>query len=71
MVSHSAFAQSIYSIKLHLLDETTSEPVAFATASVTVKGEKEPLKYALTDDEGYATISKLKKGTYIVRAELM
>ena len=71
LLSHSAFAQSIYSIKLHLLDENTSEPVAFATASVTVKGEKEPLKYTLTDDEGYATISKLKKGTYIVRAELM
>ena len=67
----SAFAQAIYSIKLHLTDAKTSEPVAFATASVTVKGEKSPLKYVLTDDNGDATIVKLKRDTYILRAELM
>ena len=71
LAGHTAFAQAIYSIKLHLTDEKTSEPVAFATASVTVKGEKSPLKYVLTDDNGDASIVKLKKGTYILRAELM
>ena len=71
LIAAPAFAQSIYSIKLSLIDENTSEPVAFATASVTVKGEKTPLKYSLTDDKGKTTLSKLKKGTYIVRAELM
>ena len=71
LACNTAFAQSIYSIKLHLTDEKTSEPVAFATASVTVKGEKTPLKYTLTDDKGDATITKLKKGTYILKAELM
>ena len=71
MAGTPALAQSIYSIKLHLSDEKTSEPVAFATASVTVKGEQHPLKYTLTDDKGDATITKLKKGTYILRAELM
>ena len=62
-----ASAQSIYSIKLHLTDEKTSEPVAFATASVTVKGEKSPLKYTLTDDKGDAVIAKLKKGCFILK----
>ena len=71
LASTNAFAQTIYSIKLHLTDEKTSEPVAFATASVTVKGEKTPLKYVLSDDKGDATITKLKRGTYILRAELM
>ena len=71
LACNTAFAQSIYSVKLHLTDEKTSEPVAFATASVTVKGEKTPLKYTLTDDHGDAAITKLKKGTYILRAELM
>ncbi len=66
-----AYAQSIYSIKLHLIDENTQEPVAFATASVTIKGEKSPLKYTLTDDKGHASITKLKKGTYTLKAELM
>ena len=66
-----AFAQNIYSIKLRLVDEKNSQPVAFATASVTVKGEKSPLKYTLTDDHGNGTLAKLKKGTYILKAELM
>ena len=66
-----AFAQSIYSIKVRLIDSKTSEPVAFATVSVTEKGEKSPSKYSLTDDQGRGTLAKLKKGTYIFRAELM
>ena len=67
----SAFAQSIYSIKLRVLDAKTSEPVAFATASVTPKGEKVASKYILTDDNGQATLTKLKKGTYVLKIELM
>ncbi|MBR6731494.1 MAG: outer membrane beta-barrel protein [Bacteroidales bacterium] len=65
------YAQAIYSVKMKLSDAKTSEPVAFATASVTVKGETTPLKYVLSDSEGEAVIPKLKKGTYIVKAELM
>ena len=71
LAASPAFAQAIHTIKLHLTDAKTSEPVAFATASVTVKGEKSPLKYTLTDDKGDAVITKLKKGTYILKAELM
>lgn len=67
----SAFAQAIYSVKVRAVEEKTGAPVAFATASVTVKGEKSALKYSLTDDQGHATITKLKKGTYIFRVELM
>ena len=66
-----SFAQAIYSVKVELIDAEKSEPVAYATASVTVKGEKEPLKYVLTDENGLGTINKLKKGTYIFKAELM
>ena len=71
LAGQAAFAQAIHSISLHLTDEKTAEPVAFATASVTVKGEKSPLKYVLTDDKGKAVIDKLRKGTYVLKAELM
>jgi len=64
-------AQAIYSVKAELTDAKTSAPVAFATASVTVKGEKTPLKYTLSGEDGQATIVQLKKGTYIFKAELM
>ena len=65
------YAQAIYSVKFRLTDANTSEPVAFATASVTVKGESTVLKYVLTDENGEAVIPKLRKDTYVVKAELM
>ncbi len=71
LAAPSAFAQAIYSLKVRAVEEKTGQPVAFATASVTVKGEKEALKYTLTDDQGYATVTKLKKGSYTFRVELM
>lgn len=71
LATPSAFAQAIYSVKVRAVEEKTGQPVAFATASVTVKGEKEALKYTLTDDQGYATMTKLKKGSYTFRVELM
>ena len=66
-----AFSQAIYSLKFHLADENTSEPIAFATASVTVKGEKEPAKYILSDDKGEVSLTKLKKTTYLLKVEIM
>lgn len=71
LAAPSAFAQAIYSVKVRAVEEKTGQPVAFATASVTVKGEKEALKYTLTDDQGYATMTKLKKGSYTFRVEFM
>ena len=67
----TSFAQAIYSVKVKLIDAQTSESVPFATASVTLKGEKTPARYSLTDEDGAATLTKLKKGTYVLRAELM
>ncbi len=70
-ISLAASAQGIYSVKLQLIDAKTSEPVGFATTSLTVKGETKVLKYVLTDSEGAASLTKMKKGTYILKAELM
>ena len=64
-------AQAQYSIKVRLVDEKTGEPVAFATTSLTPKGSTTASKYVLTDDKGQATITKVAKGTYTFKAELM
>ena len=69
--SFSAYAQNQFSVKLKLVDAKTSEPVGFATASLTVKNAKNASKFAMTDEKGYADITKVAKGTYIVKAELM
>ncbi len=71
IISLAASAQGSFTVKLKLVDSKTSEPVGFATASLTVKGEKSAVKYVLTDSEGAAALTKVRKGTYVLRAELM
>lgn len=64
-------AQAQFTVKLRLIDDKTSEPVPFATASLTAKGSTSASKYILTDDHGQATITKVAKGTYTLKAEIM
>lgn len=66
-----ASAQNQVSVKLKLVDSKTSEPVSFATVSLTVKGEDTPSKYVLSDSEGKAELVKIRHNTYILKAELM
>jgi hypothetical protein len=69
--SLSAYAQNSFTVKAKLADQKTGDPVGFATASLTVKGEKEPAKYVLSDSEGNVNLQKVRKGTYVFKAELM
>lgn len=71
ILSLSAYAQNSFTVKAKLTDEKTGEPVGFATASITVKGEKDPAKYVLSDSEGNVNLQKVRKGTYVFKAELM
>ena len=71
LLSFTAFAQNTFSIKLKLVDSKTAEPVSYATVSVSEKGKTEALKYVLSDIDGAAEIAKVKKGTYVLKAELM
>ena len=71
LTGFSAYAQNSFTVKLKLVDDKTSEPVSFATASLTVKGQTTAEKYVLTDAEGNASLAKVKKGTYVFKAELM
>src|SRR5574344_1473083 len=65
------FSQGGNSIKLKLVDSLSSEPVGFATVYVSKSGTTEGALYALTDEKGEATIDKVKRGSYIFKAELM
>ncbi len=71
LVCISGFAQNSFTVKLKLVDAKTMAPVSFATASLTPKGETAAVKYEMTDIEGAASLTKVKKGTYILKAELM
>lgn len=67
----AAFAQGSHTVKFRLVDAKTFEPVGFATASLTPKGADTATKYVLTDEEGKASLTKVAKGTYTLKAELM
>ena len=71
IVGNSVYAQVNSSVRVKLLDDKTGEPVAFATVSLTPKGAKDALKYALTDDKGMASITKVPAGNYTFKAEIM
>lgn len=71
ILSMTAYAQGSYSIRLRLVDSKSAEPVSFATVSIAEKGQEKALKYVLSDSEGNAEILKVKKGTYVLKAELM
>ena len=69
--SVTAYAQGAYTVKLKLVDEKTSEPVGFATVSLTPTGATAASKYILTNADGVASITKVAKGTYTLKAEIM
>ncbi len=71
LIGLTASAQAAFTVKLKLVDAKTGDPVSFATASLTVKGETAAAKYVLTDADGAASLTKVKKGTYVFKAELM
>ncbi len=66
-----AAAQSGNTVKLKLVDGNSGEPVAFATVSLTEKGAKTAKHYVLTDAQGAASIAKVAKGEYYLKAEIM
>ena len=65
----SLFAQN--PIKGVLIDESTGEPLGFATVSLTRDGQSKPAKYCLTDDKGAFTLESVRNASYSIRAELM
>lgn len=67
----STYANGQFSVKIRLVDEKTAEPVGFATVSVFAKGSSSALKYAMTDEKGNASLTKVGKGTYVLKAEMM
>ncbi len=64
-------AQQGNSLKLKLVDSLSKAPVSFATVYLSTDGSITGAKYALSNDKGEATITGVKRGDYILKAELM
>ena len=68
------FAAGVYAqnkITAELIDSSNSEPVPFATVSVSKEGAKKPDYYDLSTETGHVTIKKVRHGNYIFRVELL
>ncbi len=70
LASALSFAQS-YSVKVVLQDSTSPEYLAYATVSLTPANSTTASAYVLSNSDGEATLEKVKKGTYTLRAELL
>ena len=64
-----ALSAQNYKVSVELQDDTTAEPVGFATVSIAP--EKGQHKYTLSGADGKAVLEKVKAGKYIFKAELM
>ena len=71
LMATAAYAQNSFKVSLKLVDANTNEPVSFATTSLTLAGADEAAKYVLTDTDGKSDFTKVKKGTYTLKAEIM
>ena len=54
-----------------LLDSSNGEGIPFATVSLTRDGAKKPDYYNLTTDSGELSISRVRNGSYLFKAELL
>ena len=66
-----AYGQSSVAVTLKLVDEKNGDPIGYATVSLTIKGEKTSALYHLSDSEGAVKFTKVKRGTYILKAEIL
>ena len=60
-----------YKVRMNLSDQITGEVVGFATVSISVKDQNEPLKYTLSTDKGIVELEGLARGTYVLKAEML
>ncbi|MBQ3723132.1 MAG: outer membrane beta-barrel protein [Bacteroidales bacterium] len=66
-----AAAQSHHVVTATLVEESTGDPVPFATVSLTPKGSTKVYKYVLSGEDGRVKFEGVKKGQYTFKAELM
>ena len=64
-----ALSAQNYKVTVELQDDTTAEPVGFATVSIAP--EKGQHKYTLSGADGKAVLEKVKAGKYTFKAEIM
>ena len=67
----NSYAQSQNAVTGVLIDDSTGDPVGFATVSLTRDGQSKPNKYTLTDDKGAFSMTGVRNGTYALVAELL
>ena len=59
------------SVKVKVLEEGTDNPVPYASAYLTAKGDTLITNFTLTDSTGVATLTKVTRGTYNLIVEML
>ncbi|MCQ2119957.1 MAG: carboxypeptidase-like regulatory domain-containing protein, partial [Bacteroidales bacterium] len=66
-----AFAQKGNTVTAVLVDDSTEEPVGFATVSLQKPGADKVYKYVLSASDGKTTIEGVANGKYVFKTEIM
>ena len=69
LTAFSASAQR--NVKALLVDETSGDPIGFATVSLTKKGQEKAYKYILSNEAGKVQLENVRKGSYEFKAEFL
>ena len=69
LTAFSASAQR--NVKALLVDETSGDPIGFATVSLTKKGQEKAYKYILSNEAGKVELENVRKGSYEFKAEFL
>lgn len=71
MTFSMAFAQKGNSVTAVLIDESSDEPVGFATVSLQKPGSDKAYKYVLSASDGKVLIESVANGKYVFKTEIM
>lgn len=69
LVCAGAYAQN--NVEAVLLEESSGDPIPFATVSLTKPGQAKPYKYVLSDGQGLVKFESVRNGEYTFKAEQM
>ena len=67
----SLFNMDQGSVKVKVLEEGSENPVSYASAYLTAKGDTLITNFTLTDSTGVANITKVTRGTYNLTVEML
>ena len=70
-ITHDVLRSAEGTVKVRVLEEKSASPIPFASVYLTAKNDTLITNFTLTDTTGWATLSKVARGTYTLTVEML